>query len=213
MDNPYPTLKLGDVISTPRGSSVIYWYVTDKETELGSSSVNAVVIKDYNMPTEEFLWDLSARISFTQDVTFVERTIETMRLIHYMSLEHNPFNGIKSGNNVFRNPGDDNNVIYCIPESLVELRHMWFRKNKELMIILDVPVKRLSVSLMGNIHDFKSVGIRCCVDDDNAIVINGEFNPSWIKEINYCYWKIDNNNKKVVIEERINDKDFWKEGK
>ena len=134
---------------------------------------------------------------------------DVVRLVHYMSVQHNPFKGIGNGINTLDwGRGDIAPGIYCVPESKPSLRHMWCtgqNGHRDLMVILEVPWEHVKCSKMGRIVDLKNVAsfAAVCDDPDNAYVIVGEFDPQWIKEVYYCYYS-DNK----VIEEAL-DESFW----
>ena len=144
-----------------------------------------------------------------------------MRLIHYTSLEVNPWVYINPGNNVFaetqetKKPG-----IYCVAEKDIDLRHMWCTGqfgHRELLVVLDVPKEFVKLSIMGKITDLDpEVFSRECADDDNSLVIVGDYNPNWVVEVFYCSrvdvrnWQLAKSRgvKTAVVEDKI-DSSFW----
>jgi hypothetical protein len=144
-----------------------------------------------------------------------------MKLIHYTSLEVNPWVYINPGNNVFaETPKTKSPGIYCVAEKDIDFRHMWCTGqfgHRELLVVLDVPKEFVKLSIMGKITDLDpEVFSRECADDDNSLVIVEEYDPNWVAEVFYCS-RVDVRNwqlakspgvKTAVIEEKI-DSSFW----
>ena len=138
-----------------------------------------------------------------------------MRLIHYTSLEVNPWVHIAPGKNVFREEGEETHPgIYCVADTKW-LRHMWFHRRSDgwryVMVILEVPDEFVRASKMGKLLDvgsrWESVAFKgpdvFCGDDDNAYVITAEYDPSWVQEVNFCY--LDG----FYVKEEVLMKSFW----
>ena len=140
-----------------------------------------------------------------------------MRLIHYTSLEVNPWVHIAPGKNVFREEGEETHPgIYCVPDTKW-FRHFWFDRRpqgwRNLMVILEVPDEFVRLSKMGKFleHGSRYEAIKLkdvsffCQDDDNAIVIKAEYDPSWVQEVNFCYFD------GFQVKEEALDQSFWSE--
>jgi len=113
-------------------------------------------------------------------------------LVHYMSLQHNPYNGILPGKCVFSGtrPG-----IWAVPfieeGPYSRLKHFWCDgKKRDLQVILNVPEEFVRYSKMGRIQpvpaDINTLAGRC-TDDDNGAVIIAPFDPSWIVSVKCAY--------------------------
>lgn len=144
-----------------------------------------------------------------------------MKLVHYTSLEVNPWVCINPGKNVFaETPETKIPGIYCVAEKDIDLRHMWCTGqfgHRELLVVLDVPKEFVKLSIMGKITDLDpEVFSRECADDDNSLVIVEEYDPNWVVEVFYCSrvdvrnWQLAKSRgvKTAVVEEKI-DSSFW----
>ena len=151
---------------------------------------------------------------------------KTIKLIHWMSVEHNPWDKIEGGTNVFY-PDEPKDKIYCVPAPLDgdwnqrnrDSRFYWGPlRHRNLMVILEVPIRLVSMSRMGwisnlgykddpsfNEENFLSSLISSCTNSDNALVVESvEFDVSWIKAAFFVY---EDAYGQKVLEEL--DRDFW----
>lgn len=128
----------------------------------------------------------------------------SMKVVTWLSLDHDPRKGIRNGRCVFTGeyPG-----IFCVPlgefspeAAARSINTFWFEpeRGREVQVIFEVPLDAL-VGRRNGIEKPLDLGrpsgkipsirswINWCLDDDNALVIK-VFNPDWIISVKAYRW-------------------------